>query len=69
MENKKQKLDLCSFQDSWTNEYGFIQQKDRAVCVICCENVVCRTSSVQRHFQTKHQSTINNNDEKCEAIK
>ena len=35
MENKKHKLDLRSFQDSWTNEYEFIQQKDRVVCVIC----------------------------------
>ena len=26
MENKKQKINLCSFQDSWMNEHGFIQQ-------------------------------------------
>jgi hypothetical protein len=51
------------------NEYGFIQQKDRIVCVICRESVVCRTLSVKRHFPTKHRSTFNNNDEKCEAIK
>ena len=51
------------------DEYGFIQEKDRAVCVISRESVVCRSSSVQRHFQTKHQSSFNNNDEKCEAIK
>ncbi|XP_026475737.1 general transcription factor II-I repeat domain-containing protein 2-like, partial [Ctenocephalides felis] len=69
MESKKQKLDVRGFQDCWTNEYGFIQQKDRAVCAICRESVVCRTSSVQRHFQTKHQSTFNSNDEKCETIK
>ena len=69
VENKKQKLDLGNFQDSWTNEYGFLQQKNRDVCVICCVSVVCRASSVQRHFQTKYQSTFNNNNEKCEAIK
>ncbi|CAM1319473.1 Uncharacterised protein r2_g2779 [Pycnogonum litorale] len=69
MEGKKQKLNVRGFQDYWTNEYGFIQQKDRAVCAICRESVVCRTSSVQRHFQTKHQSTFNSNDEKCETIK
>ena len=51
MENKKQKLNLHSFQKSWMNECGFIQQKDRAVYVICREHIVCRTSSVQRHLK------------------
>jgi len=69
MTQKRQKLDIRSFQDIWTNEYGFIQQKDRAVCALCCETDVCRTSSVQRHYQTKHQSMFKNSEEKSEAIK
>ena len=30
---------------------------------------MCRTSSVQRHYQTKHQSMFKNSEEKSEAIK
>ena len=30
---------------------------------------MCRTSSVQRHYQTKHQSVFKNSEEKSEAIK
>jgi len=66
---KRQKLDIRLFQDFWTNEYGFIQQKDHAVCALCCEIVVCRTSSVQRPYQTKHQSMFKNSEETSEAIK
>jgi len=69
MTQNRQNLDICSFQDFWTNEYGFIQQKDHAVCALCCETVVCRTSSVQRHYQTKHQSMFKNSEENSEAIK
>jgi hypothetical protein len=69
MTQKRQKLDIRSFKDFWTNEYGFIQQKDRAVCALSCESVLCRTSSVQRHYQTKHQSMFKTCEEKSEAIK
>jgi hypothetical protein len=69
MTQKRQKLDIRSFQDFWTNEDGFIQKTVRAVCAVCCETVVCRTASVQRHHQTKHQSMFKNSEEKCEAIK
>jgi hypothetical protein len=60
MTQKRQKLDIHSFQDFWTNEYGFIQQKNRAVFASCCETVVCHTSSVQRHYQTAvcHTSSV-----------
>lgn len=66
---KKTKLDVRNFQESWTNSYGFLLQKDRAVCALCYESVVCRRSSVQRHFQVKHESSFKNTDEKFEAIK
>jgi hypothetical protein len=69
MSEKKRKLDNRAFQDNWTTDYGFVEKKDRAVCAFCCESVVCRTSSVQRHFQTKHQSKFTTPEERSEAIK
>lgn len=66
---KKVKIDVRSFQSSWTDDFGFIQKNDRAVCALCCENVVCRTSSVKRHFETKHEKTFKDTAEKAEAIK
>ena len=68
MAAKKRKLDLQPFQDNWTKEYGFVEQKDRAAFAFCCESVVCRTSSVQRHFQTKHQYKFKTSEEISEAI-
>ena len=57
-ENKKLKLSSSSsrgFQNWWTEEYGMICSDDKAVCVVCCNKVVCRTSSVKRHFETNHK--------------
>ncbi|GFT17447.1 protein ZBED8 [Trichonephila clavipes] len=33
-----------------------INKGDKAVCVLCSGTVVCRTSSVKRHFETNHRS-------------
>ncbi|GFS94207.1 general transcription factor II-I repeat domain-containing protein 2A [Trichonephila clavipes] len=33
-----------------------INKGDKAVCVLCSGTVVCRTSSVKRHFETNHIS-------------
>ncbi|GFY22547.1 uncharacterized protein TNCV_2178081 [Trichonephila clavipes] len=33
-----------------------INKGDKAVCVLCSETVVCRTSSVKRYFETNHKS-------------
>ena len=57
-ENKKLKLSSSSsrgFQSCWTEEYGMISNDDKAVCVLCYNKVVCRTSSVKRHFETNHK--------------
>ena len=35
---------------------------------ICCENVVCRTSSIKRHFETKHKKLFKDDSEKNEAL-
>ncbi|XP_037802959.1 protein ZBED8-like [Penaeus monodon] len=45
-----------------------VTQNDRAVCALCCEDVVCRTSSVKRHFETKHEKTFKDCSDKAEAI-
>ena len=44
------------FQTWWTEKYGMISKGDKAVCVLCSGTVVCRTSSVKRHFETNHKS-------------
>ena len=61
-------MDVRAFQPSWTKDFGFISQWERAVCAFCCENVVCRTSSVRRHFETKHDKTIKDDVDKVEEI-
>lgn len=35
------KLRIYPHQPSWTTESGFVAREDRAVCALCCENVVC----------------------------
>ena len=51
---KKSKLGGRQFQQSWTEEYGFIPSDGKALCVLCGETVVSRTFSVKRHFETTH---------------
>ena len=50
---KKAKLDVRSFQSSWR---------------LCCESVVCHTSSIQRHFQIKHEKHFKDEVDKAESI-
>ena len=45
-----------SFQEAWTESFGVIERNGKALCIICTESVVCRTSSVRRHFNTNHKS-------------
>lgn len=35
-----------------------IFKNNKALCVLCSESVVCRTSSVKRHFETVHKIRI-----------
>ncbi|GFX96220.1 SCAN domain-containing protein 3 [Trichonephila clavipes] len=44
------------FQTWWAEKYGMINKGDKAVCVLCSGTVVCRTSSVKRHFETNQKS-------------
>ena len=66
---KRSKSDVRQFQESWTTDFGFVCRNERAVCTLCCENVVCRTSSIKRHFETKHQKSFKDDFERNEALK
>lgn len=57
--SKKAKLKTDSgrsFQETWTQSFGVIERNGKALCVLCSESVVSRTSSVKRHFDTNHKS-------------
>ncbi|XP_004873385.1 general transcription factor II-I repeat domain-containing protein 2A-like isoform X2 [Heterocephalus glaber] len=45
-----------SFQEAWTESFGVIERDGKALCILCSVSVVCRTSSVRRHFDTNHKS-------------
>ena len=63
------KLDVRSFQESWTTDFGFVSREDRAVCVLRCQNIVCRTSSMKRNFETKHAKSFKDDAEKIKSLK
>ena len=71
-ENKKQKLSSFSsrgFQSCWAEDYGMISCNDKALCVLCSDTVVCRTSSVTRHFETNHKDpNLKTKEEQKEVI-
>jgi hypothetical protein len=46
------------FQEWWTPKYGMILKNNKSLCVLCSESVVCRTSSVKRHFETIHKTLL-----------
>ena len=66
---KRLKFDVRSFQESWTTDFGFVPRDDRAMCVFCCQNIVCPTSSTKRHFETKHEKSFKDDAEKIESQK
>ena len=45
-----------------------ISSGDNAVCVLCCNKVVCRTSSGKRHFETNHKDLYLKTKEKQREI-
>ena len=57
--SKKRKVDNESrvFHEKWTNDYFFIQIKDKPMCLICSESVsVMKEYNLKRHYITKHSS-------------
>ena len=63
------KFEIRPFQPSWTTDYGFLFKNDHATCALCLETVVTRTSSVKRHYETKHKGSFKCDAEKNESIK
>ena len=39
------------------------------MCALCCQNVICRTSSTKRHFETKHEKSFKDDAWKIESLK
>ena len=66
---KKFELDVRSLLEFWTTDFGFVSRDDRAVCALCCQNVVCRTSGIEQHFKTKHEKSFRDEAEKIESLK
>ena len=66
---KNLKLNVRSFQEFQTTDFRFVSQDDQAVCALCCQNVVCQTSSIKQHFETKHEKSFKDNAGKIESLK
>ncbi|GFW28967.1 general transcription factor II-I repeat domain-containing protein 2A [Trichonephila clavipes] len=45
-----------------------INKGDKVVCVLCSGTVVCRTSSVKRHFETNRKSFVRKANQSKELI-
>ena len=67
--SKKLELQVKSFRELWTKDFGFVSRDDQAVCALCCQNVVCRTSNIKRHFETNHKKSIKDDGKKIEFLK
>ena len=53
------------FQDSWTNDYLFIEQKGKQLCLVCRQTVaLSKAYNVKKHYESFHEEkyvTINGN--------
>ena len=74
---KRRKIDFerRAFNDKWTEEYIFIFQEDRPICLICSQSVaVIKEHNINRHYMLKHADkydkfTLNLRKEKVESLK
>ena len=55
--------DVRVFQKYWTEKFGVIEKENKALCIFCFETVVCRTSSVKRHYESVHNNVNNKTEE------
>ena len=56
--------DVRVFQRYWTEKFGVIEKDNKALCIFGFETVVCRTSSVKRHFKSVHNNISSKTEEK-----
>ncbi|XP_076060038.1 general transcription factor II-I repeat domain-containing protein 2A-like isoform X5 [Oratosquilla oratoria] len=61
--NQSDEGDIRKFKEDWTEKYGMSKKGNKAFCIFCSESVVCRTSSVKRHFETVHKDLNNKSEE------
>jgi hypothetical protein len=55
---KKRKVDheCCVFNEQWTQKYFFVQNKDKAVCLICKDSVSgFKECNIKRHYNAHHK--------------
>ena len=62
-------LDVRFFQEFCTTDFRFVSREDKAVCALSCQSVVCQTSSIKRHFETKHKKPFKDYAEKIDFFK
>ena len=55
--------DVRVFQKYRTEKFGVIKKDNKALCIFGFETVVCRTSSVKRHFESVHNNISNKTEE------
>ena len=55
--------DVRVFLKYWTEKFGVIEKDNKALPIFCFETVVCKTSSVKRHFENVHSNTGNKTEE------
>ncbi|XP_063856091.1 protein FAM200A-like isoform X1 [Scylla paramamosain] len=55
--------DIRKFKEYWTEKFGMIKKDKRALCIFCSDTVVCRTSSVKRHFESVHKNLNSKTEE------
>ena len=54
----------------WSEEWGFVLQRDHVPCTLGLDRVVCWTSfSIKHHFETKHGKAFKGEADKAELIK
>uniref|UniRef100_A0A673GVJ7 SPIN-DOC-like zinc-finger domain-containing protein n=1 Tax=Sinocyclocheilus rhinocerous TaxID=307959 RepID=A0A673GVJ7_9TELE len=55
--SKKRKIDAegRQFNERWESEYMFVLQREKPICLLCCETVsVVKEYNIRRHFDTRH---------------
>ena len=60
---------MRSFQEFCKTDFRFVSRDDKAVYALSCQSVVCQTSSIKRHFETKHKKSFEDYAEKIEFLK
>ncbi len=54
---KKRKIseEMRKFQEKWTNDYLFVEVKNKPICLICLESVSAfKEFNIKRHYTSKH---------------